>query len=248
MILKAIIVDDEQHSLQTTELLIQRNCPNVTIIGMAESAEIGIRMINDLKPDLVFLDIAMPVMNGIEMLQYLNYTSFEIIFTTAFDEYAVKAFKVNAIDYLLKPIESSELIEAVEKVQQKIDKNEHYHKIDELLKTIDIPGIRKNKVALPIDGKIQIVPYDSIIYCQADSNYTFIFFINNKKVIMSKTLKEVEKLLEHPNFFRVQNSYLVNLNHIKEYIRGEGGELIMSNGHEVRVSRNKKEQLLKLLS
>jgi len=189
----------------------------------------------------------MPVMNGFEMLQHLTYKSFDVIFTTAYDEYAIKAFKVNAIDYLLKPIDIDELIEAVNKVTLKQKKDEQYSRIDEVLKSIETPTIKKEKVALPIDGKIQMIPFESIIYCESDSNYTFIYF-PDKKVILSKTLKEIEKLINHSDFFRVQNSFLVNLNHIKEYIRGEGGELIMSNGNEVRVSRNKKEELLKLLT
>jgi len=245
--LQAIIVDDEHHSLKTTELLVQKNCPNVEIIGLAETPEKGIQLIDDLHPDVVFLDIAMPVMNGFEMLQHLTYKSFDVIFTTAYDEYAIKAFKVNAIDYLLKPIDIDEMVEAVNKVVLKQKKDKQYSRIDEVLNSIETPTIKKEKVALPIDGKIQMIPFESIIYCESESNYTFIHF-ENRKVILSKTLKEVEKLINHNDFFRVQNSFLVNLNHIKEYVRGEGGELIMSNGDEVRVSRNKKEELLKLLT
>ncbi len=248
MNLKAIIIDDELHSLHTTEMLVQKNCPKIEITGLAESPEKGIELIDSLRPDLVFLDIAMPVMNGFEMLQHVTYQDFEIIFTTAYDEYAIKAFKVNAIDYLLKPIDIPELCEAVSKVKNKYDKNEDFNRIEELLKIFGKPGIKKEKVALPIDGRIQMIPFSSIIYCESESNYTFIYLTGNKKVLLSKTLKEIEKSLDHPNFFRVQNSYLVNLNHIKEYIRGEGGELIMSNGDEVRVSRNKKEELLGLLT
>ena len=247
MNLKAIIVDDELHSLQTTELLVKKYCPKIEIIGLAESAEKGIQLIDKLKPNIVFLDIAMPVMNGFEMLQHITYKSFEIIFTTAYDEYAIKAFKVNAIDYLLKPIDTKELIQAAKKVTKKIEKSEQYNKIDKLLNTMGQPDIKNKKVALSIDGKIKMIPFDSIIYCEAESNYTFIYLTQSKRVILSKTLKEVEKILNNPGFFRVQNSYLVNLDHIKEYIRGEGGDLIMSNGDEVRVSRKKKEELMKLL-
>lgn len=248
MKIKAIIVDDELHSLQTTEILVRKYCPEAEIIGLAETPEKGIELIDSLKPNLVFLDIAMPVMNGFEMLQHVTHHDFEIIFTTAYDEYAIKAFKVNAIDYLLKPIDVAELCEAVNKAKNKFDKNEDYNKIEKLLKIFGKPTIKKEKVALPIDGKIQMIPFASIIYCESESNYTYIYLADNKKVLLSKTLKDIEKFLDHPDFFRVQNSFLVNLNHIKEYIRGEGGELIMSNGDEVRVSRNKKEQLMKLLT
>lgn len=247
MKLKAIIVDDEQHSLKTTELLVKKNCDEIEIIGIAENPEKGIELIDTLQPDLVFLDIAMPRMNGFEMLQHLTYKEFEVIFTTAYDEYAIKAFKVSAIDYLLKPIDKKGLIEAVKKVKSKFEKDEEYNKIDQLINSVSKPGIKKEKVALPIDGKIQLIPFASIVYCESESNYTFIH-LEDKKLLLSKTLKEIERIIDHHDFFRVQNSYLVNLNHIKEYIRGEGGELVMSNGHEVRVSRNKKEELLKLLT
>jgi len=246
MKIRAIIVDDETHSLQTTELLVQRNCPEIEIVALAASAHQGIEKINDLQPDLVFLDIAMPVMNGFEMLKHLQYKSFEIIFTTAYDEYAIKAFKVNAIDYLLKPIDEDELKHAVDKVRAKLESTEQYYKIDELLHWVQ-PNLKKNKVAISIDGKIRMIPFDSIVYCESESNYTFIYILGEKRAMISKTLKEVEYMLHNPDFFRVQNSYLVNLNHIKEYIRGEGGELLMSNGDSVRVSRNKKEELLKRL-
>jgi len=248
MKLKAIIVDDEFHSLKTTELLIQQNCKEVEIVALAETPEKGIKLIESLHPNLVFLDIAMPRMNGFEMLMNLSYRSFDIIFTTAFDEYAIKAFKVNAIDYLLKPIDKAELIEAVNKVKSKSFKDEDYNKLDIFLESLGQPSFKKEKVAIPVDGKIQMIPFSSIIYCESESNYTFIYVEDNRKLLLSKTLKEVEKLITHPDFFRVQNSYLVNLNHIKEYIRGEGGELIMSNGDEVRVSRNKKTALLMLLT
>lgn len=247
MKLKAIIIDDEQHSLQTTELLVQKHCPEIEILGLSDSPEKGIQLIDELSPDLVFLDIAMPVMNGFEMLQHVAYKDFDVIFTTAFDKYAIKAFKVSAIDYLLKPIDEKELIAAVQKVKSKFDKDEEYNKIDQILNSVAKPGVKKEKVALPVDGKIQLIPFASIVYCESESNYTYIH-LEKKKLLLSKTLKEIEKLIDHPDFFRVQNSYLVNLNHIKEYIRGEGGELIMSNGDEVRVSRNKKEELLKLLT
>ena len=247
MKLKAIIIDDEQHSLKTTELLVKKNCQDTEIIGLAENHEKGIELIDTLHPDLVFLDIAMPRMNGFEMLQHVTYKTFDVIFTTAYDEYAIKAFKVSAIDYLLKPIDKKELVEAVKKVKSKFEKNKEYNKIDQFLNSATQPGIKKEKVALPVDGKIQMIPFASIVYCESESNYTYIH-LENKKLLLSKTLKEIERLLNHPDFFRVQNSFLVNLNHIKEYVRGEGGELVMSNGDEVRVSRNKKEELLKLLT
>lgn len=246
MEIRAVIVDDEPHSLHTTEMLVQKNCPEIVIVGLAGSPNEGIEMINGLKPDLVFLDIAMPVMNGFEMLQYLEYRNFEVVFTTAFDEYALKAFRVNAVDYLLKPIDESELMQAVEKVKEKITSSGAFNKIEELMQWIQ-PGLKKNKVAISVDGKIRMIPFDSIVYCESESNYTYIYVLGEKRLMISRTLKDVEEMIAHPDFFRVQNSFLVNLNHIREYTRGEGGELLMSNGDTVRVSRKKKDELLRRL-
>lgn len=248
MKIRAIIIDDEFHSLKTTELLIKEYCKSVDILDLAETPEKGIELIENLHPQLVFLDIAMPVMNGFELLQHVSFTQFEIIFTTAYDEYAIRAFKVNAIDYLLKPIEKDELIAAIKKVKNKLMSTEEIGKIREILSGYKNAGFKRDKVALPVDGKICMIPFIDIIYCASDSNYTHIYLTDGSDILLSKTLKEVEKMIDNHDFFRVQNSYLVNLNHIKEYIRGEGGELIMSNGDEVRVSRNKKEALLRLLS
>jgi two-component system LytT family response regulator len=248
MKIKAIIIDDELHSLQSTQLLVEQYCPAVEIIGTAASAKEGLSMIETLNPDLVFLDIAMPVMNGLELLTKIRERNFEVIFTTAYDEYAIKAIRVNALDYLLKPIEPDELKEAVAKVVQKRQKRYDPDKIDELLgKISDVPH-KEKKLALSVDGRIQMIEPDDIIYCESDSNYTTIFLTGNKKRMLSKTLKEVETILNRPRFFRCQNSFLINLNHVKEYFRGEGGEVIMSDGKMIRVSRNKKEELLRLLT
>ncbi len=247
MKLQAIIIDDEFHSLKSTELMVKENCNEVEIIALGNTPEKGIELIESYKPDLVFLDIAMPRMNAFELLQNLSERSFEIIFTTAFDEYAIKAFKVNAIDYLLKPIDAAELKEAVNKVKTKLRTGDGMNKIDQLLESLGQPTVKKDKVAIPVDGKIRMISFSSIIYCESESNYTKIYVEPDKKFLLSKTLKEVEKILTHQDFFRVHNSFLVNLSHIKEYIRGEGGDLIMTNGNEVRVSRNKKDTLLRLL-
>ncbi len=247
MQIKAVIIDDEQHSLETTDILVRKYCPCVLVTGLADSPEKGITLIDTLKPDLVFLDIAMPRMNGFEMLQYLHFKEFDIVFTTAFDAYAIKAFKVNAIDYLLKPIEPEELIKAVDKVKMKLEKNIHLNRIDEILHSAGLPGFKKSKLALPVDGKIAMIEYDSILFCESDGNYTNIHLTHQKKIMVSRTLKDVENSLPHPPFLRIHHSFVVNINHIKEYIRGEGGEVLLSNGEQIRVSRNKKDELLDAL-
>jgi len=247
MQIKAVIIDDEQHSLETTDILVRKYCPGVLVMGLADSPEKGITLIDALKPQLVFLDIAMPRMNGFEMLQFVQFKEFDIIFTTAFDAYAIKAFKVNAIDYLLKPIEPEELIKAVDKVKSKVEKNLHLNRIDEILQSSGLQGFKKNKLALPVEGKIAMLEYDSILYCESDGNYTKIHLSTQKTIMVSRTLKDIESMLPQPIFMRIHHSYVVNVNHIKEYIRGEGGEVLLSNGDQLRVSRNKKEELLAAL-
>lgn len=247
MQIKAVIIDDEQHSLETTDILVRKYCPGVLVMGLADSPEKGITLIDALNPELVFLDIAMPRMNGFEMLQFVQFKEFDIIFTTAFDAYAIKAFKVNAIDYLLKPIEPEELIKAVDKVKSKVEKNLHLNRIDEILQSSGLQGFKKNKLALPVEGKIAMLEYDSILYCESDGNYTKIHLSTQKTIMVSRTLKDIESMLPQPIFMRIHHSYVVNINHIKEYIRGEGGEVLLSNGDQLRVSRNKKEELLAAL-
>jgi two-component system, LytTR family, response regulator len=173
---------------------------------------------------------------------------FELIFTTAFDAFAIKAFKVNAMDYLLKPIEPVDLIRAVEKAKNKFENNLHKTRIDEILHQIGISELRKNKLALPVEGKLAMIEYDTIIYCESDGNYTNLHLAGNKKIMVSRTLKQIESMLPHPPFLRIHHSFLVNLGHITEYARGEGGEVLLSNGVQLRVSRSKKEELLAALS
>jgi two-component system LytT family response regulator len=248
MQIKAVIIDDEQHSLETTDILVRKYCPSVLVTGLADSPEKGITLVDALKPDLVFLDIAMPRMNGFEMLQYLSFRDFDLVFTTAYDAYAIKAFKVNAIDYLLKPIEPEELIKAVEKVKVKVENQVTRSRIDEILQGAGLTGFRKNKLALPIEGKIAMLDYDSILYCESDGNYTYLHLTNRKKIMVSRTLKDIEGMLPHPQFLRIHHSYLVNISHIMEYIRGEGGEVVLTNGLQLRVSRSRKDELMAVLS
>lgn len=241
--MKAILIDDETDSLETTELLIENFCPQITIVGVASQAERGIKMIDKLKPDLVFLDISMPKMNGFELLNHLKYREFDLIFTTAYDEYAIQAFQVGAVHYLLKPIDAEELMKAVERVAGKRAE----------LKTPEITTLlqqvtahRQPKIAIPSTKGLEMVEIDNIIRCEADSNYSIIHLISNK-IVVTKTLKELESLLESYNFIRIHHSHLINLAHLKTYLKGEGGTVIMSNGQSVNVSRSRKVGLLEKL-
>jgi two-component system LytT family response regulator len=240
--LKAILIDDEPNCLKVLEWELQNSCPNVEVLGLFSSGKEGLKALQQHQPDVVFLDVDMPYMNGFEMLELVPDIDFEVVFTTAHDEYAVKAFKINAIDYLLKPIDEDELQAAIKKVE---DKQQTKNKKS----TIAADDPRKNiirKIALPTFEGLVFVEVDQIIYCQSDNNYTKIFLKEGKDLFISKTLKELEELLGNYHFYRVHNSFVVNLNEIKNYVKADGGYLVMSNEGKVRVSRSKKESLLSL--
>jgi two-component system LytT family response regulator len=247
MEIKAVIVDDEKHSLESTEILIRKFCPGIRITGLAASPEQGIELIDSLKPDLVFLDIAMPRLNGFELLQSLKYRDFDLIFTTAYNAYAIKAFRVNAIDYLLKPIEAEELVGAVEKVRRRMEDAKKLHSADHIIRNLEDLGMKRSRLALPVEGKIVMLDHEQIIYCESDGNYTRLFLTNGGSIMISRTLKDIDDMLQGPGFIRIHHSYLVNIRHVSQYLRGEGGAVILSNGIHLRVSRNRKKELLAAL-
>jgi len=246
--LNAILIDDEQNCLKMLEWELGNSCPNVTILGSYDNGKEGLKAIHSKKPDIVFLDIEMPYLNGFELLELIPNIDFDVIFTTAYDEYAVKAIKISAIDYLLKPIDGDDLVKAVERVEEKKKNNIGSENIDFLKKQLE--DSRRNNVknlALPTYEGYVFVKLENIVYAQSDNNYATVYLKTGKKILISRTLKEVaEMLAEQSNFFRVHNSFLINLNEIKNYIKSDGGYLIMSNDGKVKVSRNKKEELLKL--
>lgn len=242
----AIIVDDEPYSCESLAILLERYCLDVKVLDICYSAASALKSINEQKPQLLFLDIEMPHMNGFEMLEKLPEINFGLIFTTSYDQYAIKAIRFSALDYLLKPIDQDDLRKAVQKAV-----NSHCHvseqQIKILLQKLNQPTIAINKIAIPTMEGLQMIFVDSIISCTADRNYTVIMLKNGKKMIASRTLKELEEMLEDYSFVRVHHSYVVNLNEVDKYIRGEGGYLLMSNGTCIDVSRSRKELLLKKL-
>lgn len=243
--IKAIIIDDEIHCLETLSLLLNEFCPNVQLIEQCRSAKTGLEAMHKYKPDLVFLDIEMPVMNGFELLEQFTEINFAIIFTTSYDQYAIKAIRFSALDYLLKPIDPKELITAVKKVQEQrhLPMAEQFQM---LLKQVQGKEHQFNKIAVPTSEGFELIPADQVIHCEANDNYTHLFLKNKTKIIACRTLKEMEEQLQDfPFFVRVHHSYLVNLNEVTKYIRGEGGYLVMSDGTSVNVSRSRKESLLK---
>ena len=244
--INAIIIDDELHCRKTLDILLKEYCPDVQVMAQCDNGESGMEAIRNLKPDLVFLDIEMPHMNGFELLEHYGEIHFAVIFTTGYDQYAIKAFRFSALDYLLKPINHEELKKAVQKVSHQVA----YplpQQLEILLQKLRHQPAGIHKIALPTMEGLQLIPVDSIISCVSDSNYSVLLLKDKQKLTISRTLKETEEILEEHSFLRVHNSSIVNLNEINKYIKGEGGYLVMSDGSTVDVSRSRKEALLKKL-
>jgi len=244
--LKAIIIDDEKHSCDALKMLLDKCCPHVQVLTICHSGDEGINKINELKPQLVFLDIEMPHMNGFQMLEKLPEISFEIIFTTSYDQYAITAFKFSALDYLLKPVDREELEKAVKKVERKMSPAIS-QQLEILMQKINQPFVPVQRIALPTMQGLEFVPVESITRCDSSNNYTEFFLAGNKRLLVSRTLKEVEDMLAEYGFLRVHHSHIVNLNAITRYIKGEGGYLVMADGSTVDVSRSRKELLIQKL-
>lgn len=241
--MRALLIDDEILSLRTLERVLSRNCPDVEIIGEFSDPEAGRQAILRDRPELVFLDVEMPGMNGFDLLESFEELNFDIIFTTAYDEYALRAFKVSAMDYLLKPIDEEELIEAVNKVRQKLQHSISRQHMDLLLTNLNSDD-NFPKLAIPSLDGIEFVDVEDILHCEADRNYTIIHTISGGNYIFSKTLKEIEKLLPAKDFFRTHQSHLVNLRHIRKYLRGAGGEIVLSDGTAIKVAKSRKDALM----
>ena len=241
--ISAIIVDDEPLCCDTLETMLEKYCPGVQLVAICHSGEEAIAAINQQKPDLVFLDIEMPRMNGFDMLQKINPINFEIIFTTSFDQYALRAIRFSALDYLLKPIDKDDLANAVQKVIQRTQKP-IAQQLQLLMQKLQQPVNPLNKIALPTMEGLQMVPVENIQYCESDSNYTIFYLKDKQKIIVSRTLKEIEELLEEFSFVRVHSSFLVNLHEVNKYVKGEGGYLILNDGTIVNVSASRKKLLL----
>lgn len=243
--IKTILVDDEPRGLTSLQKLLQMNCEEVDVISCCSSAAEAAEQISHSHPQLVFLDIAMPEKNGFEFLRNLPAIDFEIIFVTAHSNYMTQAFHFSAVDYLLKPVDDDLLTEAVKRARKRIDEKTGSQQIETFLHNVQHrSNPQKIKLCIPSLRGFQVVEINEIIYCEASSNYTNFHFTNRASICASKPIHEYEELLEDCNFVRVHKSFVVNLEHVKEYIRGEGGSVILSNNHEVEVSRRKKDMLM----
>ena len=242
--IKVVLIDDEEHALETLEWKIKNYCPDVAILQTFSSPVKALPFLQEQQFDLLFLDIEMPEMNGFELLQQVRDVHFDVIFTTAYDEYGIKAIKYSALDYLLKPVQVEELTEAVSKFQEKHSHSVLPQQLEVLFQSLQEKNAKNQKIALSTKESIELVAPKDIIMCESDSNYTLVYLQDRKKLI-SKTLKDFEEMLVPFNFFRTHQSYLINVEQIAEFVKGEGGYLVMKNGLRVPVSRSKREALMK---
>jgi len=238
----AIAVDDELHSLKTLSYELERICPEVELIHMIQNPDDAFKIIQETEFDLLFLDIHLQTTNGIDLLERLMPVDFDVIFVTAYDEYAIKAFDLSAMHYLLKPINKNKLRIAIEKVKQKKYKNSEIQYVDmvEALRN-EISG--SHKVAIPVHDGIEFINPETIIYVKADSNYSTLYFSNGKKLTVSKTLKTVEQSYLTSGFIRIHKSHIINIKELNKYVKNDGGYVVMSDGTKLEVSRSKRQVL-----
>jgi two-component system LytT family response regulator len=244
---KAILIDDEKNSRDVLRQLISRYCPQIQVIAEADGYHSARLVLEQSRPDVIFLDVQMPDGSGFQLLESLNNIDFEIVFTTAFDQYAIQAIKYSALDYLLKPIDLEELrltVDKIIKVRQFPSVNK---KVEVLLQSLKFPEKFPNRVILHTSDTIHVVDSESIIHCESDDYYTRFYFNDKSTLLVSKTLKEVEELLNPHSFVRVHKSHLVNIQYIRGYNRIEGGVLLLSDGSRISVSRRKREHIMELL-
>lgn len=244
--IRSIIIDDEQHCVRALLNDLQKNCPSAEVVDTCSSAKEGILSIKKNNPDLIFLDVEMPWMNGFEMLEVMGDVNFSIIFTTAHDQFAAKAFRISAVDYLLKPIDANDLKEAVRKAQQKSEQQQGNIHIENLLRNIKQPSSQQ-KIALPYKDGYEFVEVSHIIYCHAEGAYTKVFLDNKKYILVSRTLGDIEELLPTDIFQRVHHSTVVNLNYVTHFVRSDGGYVKLQTGEQLTVSKSKKEVVMERL-
>ena len=247
MNIKAIIVEDEQKNRENLRQLLLKHCPEIDIIACCSSAAEAYEAIVSLQPELVFLDIEMPGGNGFSLLESLPEIHFEVIFVTAYDHYGIQAIKFSALDYILKPIDIDELIQAVAKAAKKIGTQAENRQMLHLLQNNKLPDEHKT-LALSLADKIEFIEISSIVRCEAENNYTTFYLKDGQQLVVSKTLKEFDELLGSYRFLRVHQSHLINLNEVKSYIKSDGGYIRMKDGTSVSISRQRKEWVLKILT
>lgn len=246
--IRAIIVDDELNARENLSFLLSEHCNGVNIVAMTENVSDAVQAIKSEKPDLIFLDIEIGEGSGFDVLERISGLKTEVIFTTAFNQYAIKAFKFSAIDYLLKPIDINDLRDSVERAEQRIKQNQISRSLDSLMNNLSENNRKLKKIGLPVQGGIQYFPLEEIIRLQSQSNYTTFYLTSNRELLISKTLKEYDELLSDQGFVRVHQSHLINVDHISQYQKSDGGYVILTDGSNVPLSKNYKDNFLSAIN
>jgi two-component system, LytTR family, response regulator len=236
----AVIIDDEQKCVETLSILIKMHCPEISIDAMCNNGEEGIKAINQFKPDVVFLDIEMPKMNGFDVLEKFEKIFFHVVFTTAYNQFAIKAFRYSALNYLLKPIDPDDLKATVSRVKE-LKNSSFKEQFEILLQSVRNNSNKPQRIALSTGDGLIFVNTKDIMYCQSDSNYTNVLLLTGEKYLLAKPLKEFEDTLSGDKFYRIHNSYLVNLDQIKKFVRGDGGYVVMNDGTQITIARARRE-------
>lgn len=248
MELRAIIVEDEENNRETLKNTLEEFCVNVTIVGFAESVEEAVAVITKEKPDIVFLDIEIKSGTGFDVLNLTSNLNFEVIFTTAFDQFAIKAMKFSSLDYLLKPIDLEELQNAIEKARNRKNQALYKKQLETLMLNLKQEKPKLNKICLSTSDGLDFIEVDTILYCKANGSYTSFILDNKKEILVSRHLKEYVSLFNDHDFMRVHNSFLVNLKNIDKFVRNDGGYIIMKNGDRVNISRSKKDEFVQAMN
>ncbi|HEY2720786.1 MAG TPA: LytTR family DNA-binding domain-containing protein [Chitinophagaceae bacterium] len=246
-LLKAILVDDEPSSLQNLQQKVVEFCPDIKVVATSQKPEEAISLIRLHNPDVLFLDIEMPRINGFRVLEELEGIQAEIIFTTAYNHYAIDAIRISAFDYLIKPISVEDLQNAVNRLTLQ-HKKQTQEKLNVLKKSLQDYKSQEDRIAIPTGEGMEFIQIKNIIRIESSSNYSKLYLLNSQSMLVTRLLKDFEEMLLPYHFYRVHHSHVINLNYIKKYIRGEGGQVVMQNGDVIDVARRKKEEFLKLIA
>jgi two-component system LytT family response regulator len=246
--INAVIIEDEKKSMEVLLALVKANCPEINIVGTANSVASGVELVKKESPNLIFLDIEMADGSGFDLLERVGNSNYDVIFTTASDAHALKAIKFSAIDYLLKPIDGDELKVACDKLKEKTPNDASLENLRFLLSNFKKPSEQYSKITLPTGNAYEIVNVKDIIRCEADGSYTTFFLESKKKLLVSASLKHYEDLLPADDFIRVHHHHLINMNHVVRYLKTDGGYAVMSDGTQIEISRRKKEAFIARLN
>jgi two-component system LytT family response regulator len=241
--LSAVIIDDEPNAVNLLALRLSQHCPQIEVVATCTGSVQGVEAIREHRPEILFLDIEMPQMNGFQVLETVGDIPFALVFVTAYDRFALKAFKYSALDYLLKPIDTQELIATVHKIEKQ--RQTHPQQIQHLQQQYgNVAKTLPDRIALPYQNGVAFVAIQDILYCEADDRYTRFYLADGQQYLVTKVLRDIQELLEERDFLRVHRQYLINLNRIKKFVKGEGSYIIMDNEQSIPVSRGQKDRLM----